>query len=107
MTRMWYAYIPRLKWKENNLFKHCLHCLFKIEQQHIKSMYEKLNTAATHNKLITKFEITWYHSSKNNFTYSPKIISPEIKKNAKTLPIMATLKSVSLLLIMFFKKLPV
>jgi hypothetical protein len=31
-------------------------------KKHIKSLYEKLNTAETHKELISKFEITWYHS---------------------------------------------
>ena len=35
-------------------------------KKHIKSLYEKLNTAATHKELMTKFQITWYHSSERS-----------------------------------------
>ena len=35
-------------------------------KKHIKSLYEKLNTAATHKELMTKFEITWYHISERS-----------------------------------------
>ena len=34
-----------------------------LAKNHIKALYEKLNTPKTHKRLISQHQITWYHST--------------------------------------------
>ena len=37
-----------------------------MAKNHIKSLYEKLNTPSTHKQLLTTFNIKWYHSTERS-----------------------------------------
>ena len=37
-----------------------------LAKNHIKALYEKLNTPETHKNLVSQHQITWYHSTERS-----------------------------------------